>query len=420
MKKLLATLTALSVWGLGFMALAADKPEPGAVASIQEKPAVAKPVPAEANPEIAKLEEMIAKKKDFATRAKFTEEGEEQYKKELADMENRLAQLRKEPQIVICVFPPDPGINPKPFPVHWGKPPAAQTKDLRPLPGGFGQGSSTLARWIEENLEADKQKEKPKPKPEPVEKAPTFEEWVKGGMKIPEDMVFIGGSPRFDESTGKNRSDEEVYKLIFGKPSKPEVKPGEKPGEKPGGLLGKEEQAKPPVPFRPKKPARPELPEALQEKMDDYKGLQDLLRRELKASLDQLGDDATKEDVRKAAETFRENHAKFIDQAKEMAEDIHKEMEANRPDHVKIDRPEPPAEVKEKADAVRGFHQQLGEARHDLHKALKDASEEDRAAMITAFKEAQKEHHKELKEAKKALREAIRDNAQTGDRRSDD
>ena len=25
----------------------------------------------------------------------------------------------------------------KPFPPHWGKPPAIQTKDLRPLPGGF-------------------------------------------------------------------------------------------------------------------------------------------------------------------------------------------------------------------------------------------------------------------------------------------
>ena len=208
--------------------------------------------------------------------------------------------------------------------------------------------------------------------------------------------------------------------MIFGKPSKPEVKPGEKPGEKPGGLLGKANHVKPPAPFRPEKSTRPELPVALQEKMGDYKDLQDLLRKELKASLDKLGDDATKEDVRKAAETFRENHAKFIDQAKEMAEDIHKSMEANRPEHGKIDRPAPPAAVKEKADAVRGFHQQLGKARHDLHKALKEASEEDRSSMIATFKEAQKEHHQELKEAKKALREAIRDNAQTGDRRSDD
>ncbi len=46
---------------------------------------------------------------------------------------------------------------------------------------------------------------------------PTFEEWVAGGKLIPADRIFIGGSPRFDESTGKNRSDEAVYRIIFKK-----------------------------------------------------------------------------------------------------------------------------------------------------------------------------------------------------------
>lgn len=44
----------------------------------------------------------------------------------------------------------------KPFPEHWGDPPKRQTRDLRPLPGGFGMGSGTLARWIQENLDRDK------------------------------------------------------------------------------------------------------------------------------------------------------------------------------------------------------------------------------------------------------------------------
>ena len=38
----------------------------------------------------------------------------------------------------------DAKFRPK-FPLHWGKPPAAQTKDLVDLPGRFGKGSSTLA-----------------------------------------------------------------------------------------------------------------------------------------------------------------------------------------------------------------------------------------------------------------------------------
>lgn len=45
--------------------------------------------------------------------------------------------------------------NGKPFPSHWGAPPAIQTRDLRELPGGYGSGSGTLANWIQKNLDKD-------------------------------------------------------------------------------------------------------------------------------------------------------------------------------------------------------------------------------------------------------------------------
>lgn len=41
--------------------------------------------------------------------------------------------------------------NGKPFPTSWGSPPEIQTKDYRPLPYGYGHGSSTLYHWIEKN-----------------------------------------------------------------------------------------------------------------------------------------------------------------------------------------------------------------------------------------------------------------------------
>lgn len=41
--------------------------------------------------------------------------------------------------------------NGKAFPRNWGKPPEIQTKDYRPLPEGYGYGSSTLYHWITEN-----------------------------------------------------------------------------------------------------------------------------------------------------------------------------------------------------------------------------------------------------------------------------
>jgi len=55
----------------------------------------------------------------------------------------------------------------KPYPAHWGAPPLRQTRDLRTLPGGYGRGSGTLARWIQENLARDARL-KPIPAPAPV------------------------------------------------------------------------------------------------------------------------------------------------------------------------------------------------------------------------------------------------------------
>ena len=51
--------------------------------------------------------------------------------------------------------------NGKAFPANWGRPPLRQTRDLRPLPGGYGRGSGTLARWIQENLDKDAEKNEP-------------------------------------------------------------------------------------------------------------------------------------------------------------------------------------------------------------------------------------------------------------------
>ena len=48
----------------------------------------------------------------------------------------------------------------KPYPVHWGSPPKRQTRDYRKLPGGYGFGSSTLAKWIQQNMAKDNKAKK--------------------------------------------------------------------------------------------------------------------------------------------------------------------------------------------------------------------------------------------------------------------
>ena len=49
----------------------------------------------------------------------------------------------------------DENAPPPRFPSRWGPPPAIQTMDYRPLPGGYGFGSSTLASWIEAKMAED-------------------------------------------------------------------------------------------------------------------------------------------------------------------------------------------------------------------------------------------------------------------------
>ena len=60
------------------------------------------------------------------------------------------------------------------FPKHWGHPPRIQVRDHVKLPGNFGFGSSTVAKWISDNLKKDGRPVKvidpPKhPKPSPKE-----------------------------------------------------------------------------------------------------------------------------------------------------------------------------------------------------------------------------------------------------------
>ncbi|XZE22033.1 hypothetical protein SH449x_001949 [Pirellulaceae bacterium SH449] len=73
----------------------------------------------------------------------------------------------------------------KNFPEHWGNPPALQTRDLRPLPGGYGQGSSTLAKWIQENLDKDA-----------LAGAPGREQ-RKTRVSIDGEKFFINGKPTY-------------------------------------------------------------------------------------------------------------------------------------------------------------------------------------------------------------------------------
>ena len=108
------------------------------------------------------LKTEITRLKDFARRARFTPEGLAKHNAKVAELEKELTNLQagvsdsKNKKVYRAP-------NGKPFPTHWGAPPLRQTRDLKPFPGGYGRGSGTLARWIQENLDKDAAKGGNKP-----------------------------------------------------------------------------------------------------------------------------------------------------------------------------------------------------------------------------------------------------------------
>lgn len=109
----------------------------------------------------------------------------------------------------------------KSFPAHWGQPPQIQTMDIVPLPGGYGEGSSTLAKWISTNLEKDQQRDGGQ-----VLFAASFDKAALG--RLPDEYLVLDGMFEVKEAEG-NRFVElpgaplETYGVLFGPAEASEV-----------------------------------------------------------------------------------------------------------------------------------------------------------------------------------------------------
>ena len=344
---------------------------------------------------------------------------------------------------------------PKPFPPHWGKPPAAQTKDLRPLPGGFGMGSSTLARWIGENLAKDqadgKGPEKPGVgRPEPKPRFPahwgrppeiqltdhvklpggfgmgssTLAHWIKENIeedkangKGPDGPGKPEGPKKPDVLTDKEKLDPrkfegEVLKQVKeGKISQKDAR------EKLDALRGEMEKR---GEFkRPKRPQKPELSAEVKTKLDDIKSQQDAIAKEMKSKLDALKKDgATREEMRKAVHAFQKDNKDRLEAIRDAHKDIHESLKGARP--PKPERPELTTEIKAKVEVLKEKQKELHTARKALHENLKDKSKEDREALIADFKKDNKAKHEEIKAKAKEVKEEIRALVETEATRTSD
>ena len=106
-----------------------------------------------------------------------------------------------------------PAVKParKPFPPHWGKPPSLQTRDMRPLPFGFGMGSSSLAGWIKENVKKDKENKAKPDRPKRPEPSPEVKAMA---QELREKRKVLDSAKKELHENLKGKSREAVVELI--------------------------------------------------------------------------------------------------------------------------------------------------------------------------------------------------------------
>ena len=264
---------------------------------------------------------------------------------------------------------PEPRPEPRPFPPHWGRPPAIQTKDIRPLPGGFGQGSSTLAGWIDRNIKSDlanSNKPKPEPKRPPVVRPqkpprPELSDETKVELAgIESDKKALMEEMKAKLATlEKDASKEDARKAVeeFKKDNEARFAAIKEAA----GKVHEELKAK-----RPERKERPEPPAAVKAKIAEVKKVEKTLHVARKAVSEKLKE-------------AQDELAAKIAQAKESAD------------------------KDEVADNIKTLIAEQAAARK---------------AALDEFRAAQKEKHEELKAAQKELRKEVRNTKEEGSSRT--
>ena len=169
-----------------------------------------------------------------------------------------------------------------------------------------------------------------------------------------------------------------------------------------------------------KRPEKSELSDNAKSVLDALKEKQDTHHSELKEYLAELGNSATKEQVKEAAQAFKEANKERFDAIKAEHEAIREQLKAARPARPERPKIELSEELKAKVEDIKAKRDELQEAKKALHANLKDSTVEEREVMIAEFKEANKAKHQEIKENTKSVKEEIRAQVETEATRSSD
>jgi uncharacterized protein YfaS (alpha-2-macroglobulin family) len=103
------------------------------------------------------------------------------------------------------------------YPKHWGEQPQRQTRDIRELPAGFGQGSSTLAKWIQEHIDEDAKLMRGKSKDfNPVFDDVEMNRIVADGVKALTEMQLSDGGWGWFSGYGEHSSAHLTAQVVHG------------------------------------------------------------------------------------------------------------------------------------------------------------------------------------------------------------
>jgi cytochrome c556 len=165
---------------------------------------------------------------------------------------------------------------------------------------------------------------------------------------------------------------------------------------------------------------RPELSDETQEQVNQLKGKKEALHTKLKENIANLGEGATREEIKEATQAFKQENQDQFDEIKESQEALRGKIKEARPHRQ--DRPQlnMSDELKAKVATLKEKREEMKQSRQALREELKNASNEERKEIIAEYKETNKERHQEIKENTIALKEEIRNNVETEATRTSD
>ena len=165
---------------------------------------------------------------------------------------------------------------------------------------------------------------------------------------------------------------------------------------------------------------RPELSDDAKDQLSELKGKKDALRAELKENISNLGEGASKEEIKEATQTFKQANQDRFNEIKEAHEALREDIKEARPHRQERPQLNLSDKLKDNVAALKQKREEMKSSRKALREDLKNASTEEKRIIIAEYKETNRAKHQEIKENSKTLVEEIRNNLETEATRTSD